>query len=431
MLELKWLRENPEEARRRLRRKGVEINLEEVLRLDEDRRAVQTQADEAKAKRNQLSGEVGKLMGQAKTNPDAATQAEHLKAEVRQLGETISHLDERLKQLDCSLDLLLLTIPNYPDDSVPDGVSEDDNKVIRHWGAPRAFEGFAPQTHWEIGERLGLVDFSRGAKLAGSGFFALTGAGARLQRVVAGLMLDIATQNHGYNEVAVPYVVTRPVMTGTGQLPKFEDQLYRISDDDLFLIPTAEVPITNLHRDEILSGDQLPLRYAGHTPCFRREAGGAGADTRGMIRVHQFDKVELVWFTKPEESMEALNTLLGHAEAVVQTLELPYRVLEICSADLGFSNTKQYDLEVWAPGTGRYLEVSSCSNFTDYQARRANIRFRRDPKAKPEFVHTLNGSGLALPRVLVALVENGLQADGSVTLPPKVAERFGTDRLVP
>jgi seryl-tRNA synthetase len=241
-------------------------------------------------------------------------------------------------------------------------------------------------------------------------------------------MLDLAGQ-HGYREVAVPHLVSRPVMTGTGQLPKFEDQLYRIDPDDLFLIPTAEVPVTNLHREEILAGADLPIKYAGHTPCFRREAGAAGADTRGIIRVHQFDKVELVWLTKPEESMEALQTLLGHAEAVLQALGLHYRVLEICSADLGFSNCKQYDLEVWAPGTGRYLEVSSCSNFSDYQARRAGIRFRRDPKAKPEFAHTLNGSGLALPRVMVALMESGLQPDGSILLPEVLRAGFGSDRI--
>jgi seryl-tRNA synthetase len=368
-------------------------------------------------------------MGRAKSDPDAAAQAESHKAEVRQIAEKIAQLDATLAELDRDLEQRLLEIPNVPDASVPDGTSEDDNRAISHWGDKPTFDGYAPQPHHEIADRLGLIDFVRGAKLAGSGFVAYTGAGARLQRVLTAFMLDHATRQHGYGEVAVPYLVSRPVMTGTGQLPKFEDQLYRINEDDLFLIPTAEVPVTNLHREEILDGASLPIRYAGHTPCFRREAGGAGADTRGIIRVHQFDKVELVWFTKPEASMEALQTLLGHAESVLQALGLHYRTLEICSADLGFSNCKQYDLEVWAPGTGRYLEVSSCSNFGDYQARRAGIRFRREPKAKPEFVHTLNGSGLALPRVMVALLENGLQPDGSVRLPEILHSYFGADHI--
>jgi seryl-tRNA synthetase len=430
MLDLKWLRDHPDTARAMLARKKVHPDLDQLLALDSERRSVQAQADELKARRNAFSAEVGKLMGKAKNDPAAVQLAESHKAEVRAIGDQITALDARLAALDADLESRLLEIPNVPDASVPDGQSEEDNVVIRHWGEKPQFPpGCNPKPHYEIAERLDLIDFVRGAKLGGSGFVTYKGAGARLQRILTAFMLDMATTQHGYTEVAVPHLVTRPVMTGTGQLPKFEDQLYRIDPDDLFLIPTAEVPVTNLHREEILNGADLPLRYAAYTPCFRREAGGAGADTRGIIRVHQFDKVELVWITRPEESMDALQILLGHAEAVLQALGLHYRVLEICSADLGFSNCKQYDLEVWAPGTGRYLEVSSCSNFSDYQARRAGIRFRREPKAKPEFAHTLNGSGLALPRVMVAILESGLQPDGSILLPEVLRPAFGAERI--
>ena len=320
-------------------------------------------------------------------------------------------------------------VPNFPAAETPDGDAAA-NRVVRTWGEPPRFD-FTPRPHWELGAALGILDLPAGAKLAGSGFPLLRGAGARLSRALASFMLDLHTREHGYEEVAPPYLVNRATLTGTGQLPKFEEDLYGIPSDDLFLIPTAEVPVTNIHRDEILEAGNLPLGYCAWTPCFRREAGAHGKDTRGLIRVHQFDKVELVRFTRPDESAAEHERLTGHAEAVLQRLGLPYRVLELAAGDTGFGSARTFDLEVWAAGVGTWLEASSSSTFTDFQARRANIRFRPEPKAKPEFVHTLNASGVAFPRTIIALLENNQAADGSVRVPEALVPYLGVDRLVP
>lgn len=423
MLDMKLVRENPEAVKAGAALKNVEVDVDGLLALDTKRRAAVTRAEELKAERNELSQEIGKRL-------KAREDAEALKARVREIGDESKGLDDEVAQLEAEIRDRLLRTPNIPDGSVPEGRDESQNKVIREWGEKPTFD-FAPRGHWEIAESLGIIDFARGAKISGGGFPVYAGAGARLQRTLINFFLDLHTNRHGYREVYPPFIVSQEAMTGTGQFPKFveTDGAYKIEGESSYLVPTAEVPVTNLHREEILSNDQLPIRYAAFTPCFRREAGSYGKETRGITRIHQFDKVELVHFVRPEESMEVLLELLGHAEAVLQALGLHYRVVEICTGDLGFSNAKQYDLEVWAPGMDRYLEVSSCSNFTDYQARRANIRFRRDAKGKPEFVHTLNGSGLALPRTMIALLECGQQADGSVRLPGALIGSFGRDKL--
>lgn len=421
MLDIRLIRENPQFVKERVALKNVEVDVDLILRVDSRRREVLTQCDELKKERNNLSAEIGKKL-------KAGEDAEALKQRVRQLGDEIKALDEEAEDLEKELQNLLLRVPNLPHESVPVGKDETENRVVREWGQKPVFD-FNPLPHWELGEKLGIIDFARGAKLSGSGFPVYAGQGAKLQRVLIQFMLDYHVAHHGYREVYPPFVVTRETMTGTGQLPKFEEDLYRIDSDDLFLIPTAEVPVTNLHRDEILSDPQLPLYYVAYTPCFRREAGSYGKETRGITRVHQFDKVEMVKLVRPEDSFEELEKLVRDAEEILQALGLHYRVVEICTGDLGFSNCKQYDLEVWAPGMGRYLEVSSCSNFTDFQARRANIRFRREPKAKPEFVHTLNGSGLALPRTMIAILENYQTAEGSVRIPEAIRDRMGIDLI--
>ncbi|MCX7624654.1 MAG: serine--tRNA ligase [Candidatus Sumerlaeaceae bacterium] len=417
MLDIRFIRENPDYVRTRAALKNVDVPVDVILRVDAQRREILTRCDELKKERNDLSAEIGKLL-------KAGREVESLKQRVRQLGDEIKALDEEVEELENELRNLLLRVPNLPHESVPAGKDETENRVVREWGQKPAFD-FTPLPHWEIGERLGIIDFSRGAKLSGSGFPVYAGAGAKLQRTLIQFMIDFHIEHHGYREVYPPFLVTRETMTGTGQLPKFEEDLYRIDSDDLFLIPTAEVPVTNLHRDEILADPQLPLYYVAYTPCFRREAGSYGKETRGITRVHQFDKVEMVKLVRPEDSFSELEALVREAEDILQALGLHYRVVEICTGDLGFSNCKQYDLEVWAPGMGRYLEVSSCSNFTDFQARRANIRFRREPKAKPEFVHTLNGSGLALPRTMIAILENFQTGDGRVRVPDIIRERVG------
>lgn len=420
---MKFIRENPEAVKAGAALKNVDVDVETLLALDAKRRSALTRAEELKSERNELSQEIGRKL-------KAKEDAEPLKARVREIGDECKALDEQVDQAEAEIRNRLLHIPNLPDASVPHGRDESENRVVREWGEKPSFS-FQPKGHWEIAERLGIIDFARGAKVSGTGFPVYTGAGARLERALINFFLDQHTTRHGYREVLPPFLVTQESMTGTGQYPKFveTDGAYKIEGEAAYLVPTAEVPVTNLHRDEILSNDQLPILYAAYTPCFRREAGSYGKETRGITRIHQFDKVELVHFTRPEDSMTALQTLLGHAEAMLQALGLHYRVVEICTGDLGFSNAKQYDLEVWAPGMDRYLEVSSCSNFTDYQARRANIRFRRDAKSKPEFVHTLNGSGLALPRTVIALLECGQQADGSVRLPEVLQEVFGRETL--
>jgi seryl-tRNA synthetase len=421
--DIRLLRENPEALREGLKRRGVlEAHapmLDRAAALERERRALIQAADEKKAARNAASQEVAR-------RKKAKEPADALIAETRALGDAITALEGQLAAVEQELETILLGLPNLVLPAVPDG-GEEANRVVRSWGEPRAVAGVVP--HWEIGERLGILDLARGAKVTGSGFIVLRGAGARLSRALMSFMLDLHTREHGYVEMTVPYVVNRRTMTGTGQLPKFEDDLYRVDADDLFLVPTAEVPLTNLLRDEVLEGSALPVALTAYTPCFRREAGAAGKDTRGLIRVHQFDKVELVRFTTPETSGEELERLTGHAEAVLQRLGLPYRVLLLAAGDTGFSSAMTYDLEVWAPGVGKWLEVSSCSVFTDFQARRANIRYRPAPGEKPRFVHTLNGSGLAFPRTLIALLEHYQRADGTVTVPEALRPYVGADRI--
>ena len=415
MIDLKLLRTSPGQVRAALARRGdsaLTRLLDEIEALDMKRRTLTAQLDTLKAERNDA----------AKADALAAKQGgltTAVIAERKKLGERITNLESELRQIETTLEAKALFVPNSPLPEVPEEIT-----VLRSWGTP-APKGGKP--HWELAEKLGLLDLARGAKLAGSGFPVLVGRGARLARALINLMLDLHTRDHGYTEVEPPFLVRRDVMTGTGQLPKFEDDVYKTTDD-LFLIPTAEVPVTNLHRDEIIESP-LPLGYVAYTPCFRREAGAAGKDTRGLLRVHQFDKVELVRFCRAADSPAEHEKLTAHAEEVLRRLELPYRVAVLPANDFGFAAAKTYDLEVWAPGVGQWLEVSSSSTFTDFQARRANIRARPKPGEKPEFVHTLNASGVALPRTIAALLETHQQPDGSVTIPPALVPYVGTDRI--
>ena len=416
------LRDNLESLRdgmrRRLQLAALAPRIDRAESLDRDRRSLIQRADERKAARNVATQEVARRK-KAKENAD------ELIAQTRALGDDISALELELAAVESELTDILMQLPNVPLADLPDG-GEESNRVVRAWGEPRAPDGVRP--HWEIGEQLGILDVAAGAKIAGSGFVVLKRGGARLVRALMACMLDLHTREHGYEETAVPYLVTRETMTGTGQLPKFEDDAYR-TEDDLFLIPTAEVPLTNLLRGEIVEASTLPRALTAYTPCFRREAGAAGKDTRGLIRVHQFDKVELVRFTTPERSAQELETLTSHAERVLQLLGLPYRVLLLAAGDTGFAAAKTYDLEVWAPGVGKWLEVSSCSSFGDFQARRANIRYRPAPGEKPRFVHTLNGSALAFPRTIIAILEHYQRPDGTVTIPDALRPYFGGDLL--
>ncbi|CAN5771928.1 serine--tRNA ligase [soil metagenome] len=424
MLDLKLLRSDPDVVRHALARRGGDAAagvVDELLAHDERRRAAITEVDSLKAERNEASRKVGEIKR-------AGGDAEELILRTRTVGERIAELDRVVAATDEAIGELLLATPNLPDPAVPEGGVES-NQVMRAWGEP-VRHGFEAVPHWDLGERLGMLDLPGGASISGSGFPVLRGRGARLQRALIDWMLDIHTGN-GYEELRVPYLVTRESMVGTGQLPKFEEESYLAERDGLWLIPTAEVPVTNLHRDRILDGGDLPLRYTAYSPCFRREAGAAGKDTRGLLRVHQFDKVELVRLERPERSADALEELTAEAESILQQLGLAYRVLRLAAGDLGFSARMTYDLEVWAPGVERWLEVSSCSNFGDYQARRANLRFRPEPGAKPEFLHTLNGSALALPRLVVAILETYQEEDGSVTLPEVLRDRVGMSRLEP
>ena len=418
MIDLKLLRASPAQVRAALARRGdpsLTRLLDEIEALDMKRRTLTAQLDQLKAERNDAA-KADALVAKAQGGlPEATTLAR------RKLGERVAGLENELKQVETKLEEKALLVPNPPLPEVP-----DEQTMLRSWGTP-APKGGKP--HWEIAEQLGMLDLPRGAKLAGSGFPVLMGRGARLARALINLMIDLHAGEHGYVEVEPPFVVRREVMIGTGQLPKFEDDLYRTTPDDLFLVPTGEVPVTNLHRDEILDGTTLPKGYVAYTPCFRREAGAAGKDTRGLLRVHQFDKVELVRFCRAADSPAEHEKLTAHAEAVLQRLELPYRVAVLPANDFGFAAAKTYDLEVFAPGVGQWLEVSSSSTFTDYQARRANIRCRPRPGDKPEFVHTLNASGVALPRTIAALLETHQQPDGSVILPPALVPYVGTDRL--
>jgi seryl-tRNA synthetase len=424
VLDIHRVREDPEALKRALARRGADYGpaVDELLRVDEERRAAVTHVNELKARRNEVSREVG-------VRKRKGEDADALVAEGKAIGDQISELDARIARAERRRDEVLLEVPNTPLDEVPVG-GEEANKVVKTWGDARAFS-FQPLAHWDLGERLGIFDLARGAKISGSGFPVLRGAGARMQRVLIDWFLDVHTGKHGYQEVRVPYLVTSETLTGTGQLPKFADELYKLERDNLWLIPTAEVPVTNLHRDELLPAQALPVRYTCYTPCFRREAGAAGKDTRGLLRVHQFDKVELVRYEHPERSREALEELTREAEALLELLELPYRRVTLATGDLGFNSAMTYDLEVWAPGVEKWLEVSSCSTFTDYQARRAGLRFRPGHGEKPELVHTLNGSGLALPRVMAALLETYQEEGGSVRVPAVIRDRLGIERLSP
>ncbi|MEO8879990.1 MAG: serine--tRNA ligase [Gemmatimonadaceae bacterium] len=422
MHDLRTLRDNLELLREGMRRRrqldALAPRIDRAEMLDRERRSLIQRGEELKATRNAATQEVARRK-KAKEN------AADLIAQTRALGSDIAALELELASVERELGGILLQLPNIPLADVPDG-GEESNRVVRTWGEPRSSEGVRP--HWEIGEQLGILDLAAGAKITGSGFVVLRRNGARLVRALMSFMLDLHTREHGYDEAWVPFVVTRDAMTGTGQLPKFEDDAYR-TEDDLFLIPTAEVPLTNLLREEILEAGTLPRALTAYTPCFRREAGAAGKDTRGLIRVHQFDKVELVRFTTPESSTQELETLTGHAERVLQLLGLPYRVLLLAAGDTGFSSAKTYDLELWAPGVGKWLEVSSCSSFGDFQARRANIRYRPAAGEKPRFVHTLNGSALAFPRTIIAILEHYQNPDGTVRIPDALRPYFGGDLL--
>lgn len=423
MLDIRRVRHEPEEVKRALARRGApELPgfVDEVLSLDEARRSAIGEVNELKARRNEASRKVGEMKR-------SGGDAEELIASTRGLGDRIAELDEAIRANEARVEEILMGVPNVPLDEVPEGGVEA-NRVMSTWGAPREF-GFPPRPHWELGEALGILDLPRGSKISGSGFPVLRGTGARLQRALIDWFLDVHTLEKGYQELRVPYLVTRETLTGTGQLPKFADESYQTERDGLWLIPTAEVPVTNLHRDEIFSAAELPVRYTAYSPCFRREAGAAGKDTRGLLRVHQFDKVELVRYERPEASRAALEELTRDAEVLLERLGLHHRRVLLASGDLGFSSAMTYDLEVWAPGAEKWLEVSSCSVFTDYQARRANIRFRPAHGEKPEFVHTLNGSALALPRVVAALLETFQEPDGSVTIPPVLRPYLGFGRL--
>lgn len=425
MIDLRAFRQEPAAVRAALARRldpALGSALDQLAALDVRRRELLTRTESLQAERNTATAEVAR-------RKRAKEPADELLASLKRSGEEARALEGEVRAVEAELEALALTIPNLPLPEVPEGDAAA-NRVVRTWGETPTFD-FEPVPHWDLGQRLGLFDLPRGAMLAGSGFPVFTGLGARLVRALKNFMLDLHTAEHGYREVSPPLLVNRATLTGTGQLPKFEEEVYAVPSDGLFLIPTAEVPVTNLHRDEILEGERLPLSYAAFTPCFRREAGAHGKDTRGLIRVHQFDKVELVRLVRPEDSPAEHALITAHAEAVLQRLEIPYRVLDLAAGDTGFASAHTFDLEVWAAGVGTWLEASSSSTFTDFQARRANIRFRREPGAKPEFVHTLNASGVAFPRTIIALLENNQLADGSVRVPSALVPYLGVERLRP
>jgi seryl-tRNA synthetase len=416
MLDAKYIRENIEEVEAQLKKRGEAVNLGRFREHDEHRRALLQEGETLKALRNKVSEEISRIKDKS--------QAQERITEMREVSRKIKTIDEKLREVEDELQACLLTIPNVPHPTTPVGASEADNIEIKKWGEIPCYT-FSPKPHWEIGESLDILDFERGARLTGARFTLYKGAGAKLERALINFMLDLHTQQHNYVEMLPPFMVNRESMTCTGQLPKFEDDLFHLEGADYFLIPTAEVPITNIHRGEILRAADLPIRYAAYTPCFRKEAGSYGKDTRGLIRQHQFNKVELVKFAHPADSYRELDLLLADAEKVLQLLGLPYRVVELCTADLGFSAAKTFDIEVWLPGQNTYREISSCSNFEDFQARRASIRFREGDKTKPELIHTLNGSGLAVGRTVVAILENYQQADGSVLIPDVLLPYMG------
>jgi len=409
MLDAKLLREQVDQVKERIGSRGATIDWDELTAVDRRRREILTETEKLKEKKNRLSGEIGKLK---KSGGDARA----LMAENEGVSDAIRKQEGPLGEIEKRFEDLMLVIPNLPHESVPKGSDARDNPEVRQWGDPPEFD-FKPKNHWEIGEELGILDFARAAKITGARFVLYQGQGAHLERALINFMLDLQTQQRGYKETIPPFLVNRDSLIGTAQLPKFEADLFRIPDPELFLVPTAEVPLTNIHRGEILNGEDLPLYYVAYTPCFRREAGSYGQDVRGLIRQHQFNKVEMVKLTEPKSSYQELEKMVQDAEEVLRQLQIPYRIVELCTGDLGFAAAKTYDLEVWLPGQGTYREISSCSNCEDFQARRAGIRYRSDKKGRPAFVHTLNGSGLAVGRTLVAVLENYQQKDGSVTVP--------------
>lgn len=421
MIELAYIRDHAEEVKQAMRDLFTEAPIDEILALDERRRQILSTLEELRAERNRASKEV------PRTRDQAARQG--LIEAMRAVGERIKELEEALQPVQQRLDAALLEVPNLPDASVPIGPDESANVITRQEGEIVPLP-FAPLPHWELGERLGIIDFERGVKISGTRFYLLKGLGARLQRAIITMMLDVHTREHGFTEIYPPYMVRADCLVGTGQLPKFAENLYRDVEDDLWMVPTAEVPVTNMYRDELLAESDLPIYHVAYTACFRREKMSAGKDTRGIKRGHQFDKVELVKFVKPETSMQELETLLGAAEAICRRLGLPYRIVQMCTGDLSFTAAAKYDIEVWAAGCQEWLEVSSCSNFKDFQARRANIRYRPADGGRPQYVHTLNGSGLALPRIMIAVLENYQQDDGSVRVPEALRPYMGGVEVV-
>ncbi|MCT2536961.1 serine--tRNA ligase [Aquibacillus koreensis] len=423
MLDMKYLRSNFDEVKAKLQHRGEDLSdLDKFGDLDVRRRELIAETEELKAKRNDVSKQISVLKKEKK-------DADDLILEMRQVGDKVKEIDTELKEVEEQLETLLLSIPNIPHESTPIGESEDDNVEARKWGEVPTFD-FEYKAHWDLATELGILDFERAAKVTGSRFVFYKGLGARLERALMSFMMDLHADEHGYEEMLPPYMVNRASMTGTGQLPKFEEDAFKIQDWEYFLVPTAEVPVTNYYRDDILKAEQLPQKFVAFSASFRSEAGSAGRDTRGLIRQHQFNKVELVQFVKPEDSYQVLEELTGHAEKVLQLLELPYRVMSMCTGDLGFTAAKKYDIEVWMPSNETYREISSCSNFEDFQARRAGIRFRREEKGKPEFVHTLNGSGLAIGRTVSAIMENYQQADGSIVIPEVLRPYMGGKTVI-
>ena len=420
MLDIKRIRQNPQELRDALKARNKDISIDEFLAQDEKRRTLMAQVEEKKALRNAESKKIGEI----KKRGGSAEEVAGIMEEMRKVGDEIAAFDADIAELEAAMDAFLMTLPNFPHESVPLGKDDHDNVEKRRWGTPREF-GWTPKAHWDIGADLGILDPETAAKVSGARFTFYRGLGSRLERSIINFYLNTHVEN-GYDEVYPPYMVTRATMTGTGQLPKFEDDAYKV-DKDTFLIPTAEVPVTNMYREMILDGAQLPIRHCAYSTCFRAEAGSAGRDTRGLIRQHQFNKVEMVKITKPEQSYDELESMTAEAEKVLQMLGLPYRVVTLCTGDMGFSAAKTYDIEVWMPSYGRYVEISSCSNCEDFQARRAGIRYRENPKAKPQFAHTLNGSGVAVGRTVAAILENYQNEDGTVTVPEVLRPYMGTD----
>ncbi len=424
MLDLKRIRENTEEIKKLMNNRGEGINLndfDEIVALDEKRREMLVAVEAAKAKRNQVSSEIP---NKKKAGEDVTS----IMAEMKSLGETIKEYDVMVKDVDAKIEYIMLRLPNIPHESVPDGDTDEDNVEVKTWGNVKDFT-FEPKAHWDLGADLDILDFERAGKVTGSRFTFLKGYGSRLERAIISYFLDTHT-DYGYSEIMPPFMVNRASMIGTGQLPKFEDDAFKISDEDNFLIPTAEVPVTNMYRNETFQGENLPIKHVAYSACFRAEAGSAGRDTRGLIRQHQFNKVELVKFTKPEDSYAELDSLVKDAERVLQGLELPYRIVRICKGDLGFTAALKYDLEVWMPSYGRYVEISSCSNFEDFQARRINIKYKETAQDKPKFVHTINGSGVAIGRAMAAILENFQNEDGTVTIPEALRSYMKNEELI-